>query len=357
MRALEEVSHVEHGDSQPEASVDDYAPGDEKVAHQLEDPEWIAAQRRYLRKLDLKILPMVSLLYFFEYLDRANVSNVRLYGYNKGKDTPSDGIGPGKKSLSPSLWQMVVMIFYWIAFGVCGWSITSMLQTTASNLSGALACRVFIGAFEGLFGTGIVYYLSLWYHRTEMGLRVFWFLGPTSIAGAFGGLIAFKRKHVIWTITDWKLYAQTAIYLPTAALLSSISGFLPATISIPPYAAAFALMFIVSYSSDHFKERGRHIAALIVVFAIAYALLATLPEPQLRGKYACVCIAVACVYATYPPSHAWVVNSFGNETKRAIGIGLYTAIGNLGSLANPVPGATVDVTELADRSPQFRFMT
>jgi MFS family permease len=51
------------------------------------------------------------------------------------------------------------------------------------NLAGLLVCRVFIGVFEGLFGTGIVYYLSLWYHRSEMGVRVFWFLGPTAIAG------------------------------------------------------------------------------------------------------------------------------------------------------------------------------
>lgn len=40
-----------------------------------------------------------------------------------------------------------------------------------------------------------------------------------------------QRKHVIWTVTDWKLYAQTAVYLPTAALLSSISGFLPTVIT------------------------------------------------------------------------------------------------------------------------------
>lgn len=58
-----------------------------------------------------------------------------------------------------------------------------MLQNVTFNLSGELACRVFLGVFEGLFGTGIVYYLSLWYHRTEMGMRVFWFLGPTAIAG------------------------------------------------------------------------------------------------------------------------------------------------------------------------------
>jgi MFS transporter, ACS family, DAL5 transporter family protein len=177
--------------------------------------------------------------------------------------------------------------------------------------------------------------------------------------------------------------------------------------TVPPYACAFALMFLASWSSDRRKERGIHIAVLMSVGTIAYALLATLPETQLKGKYACVCIAVACVYATYPPTHAWAANNFGNETKRAVGMGLYTAIGNLGSIAGtwfypatdapqfrkghfvcmglaiatavlslansyilgrinkyrdekfgkPVPGASVDVTELADKSPHFRFIT
>lgn len=145
----------------------------------------------------------------------------------------------------------------------------------------------------------------------------------------------------------------------------------------------------------------------MTVAVIAYALLATLPESKLGGKYACVCIAVSCVYATYPCTHAWAANNFGNETKRAVGMGLYTSIGNLGSIAGsffypasgapqfrkghfvcmglsiatavfalanslvlrainkhrdkkygkPTPGAAVDVTELADRSPQFRFVT
>lgn len=177
--------------------------------------------------------------------------------------------------------------------------------------------------------------------------------------------------------------------------------------TVPPYACAFVVMFVISWSSDRYKERGLHITALMVVATVMYALLATLPEDQLHGKYACVCIVVSCVYATYPPTHAWAANNFGNETKRAIGMGLYTAIGNLGAIAGtwvypsneapqfkkghlvcmglaiatavlslgnslalgminrhkdkkfgkPVVGASVDVTELADDSPHFRFIT
>jgi hypothetical protein len=46
----------------------------QKAADLVDDPEWILAQKRYLRKLDLTILPMISTLYFFEYLDRGNIA-------------------------------------------------------------------------------------------------------------------------------------------------------------------------------------------------------------------------------------------------------------------------------------------
>jgi hypothetical protein len=38
----------------------------------------------------------------------------------------------------------------------------------------------------------------------------------------------------------------------------------------------------------------------MITAGICYALLANLPSPNLKGKYACMCIAAACVYATFP---------------------------------------------------------
>ncbi|KAE8393075.1 major facilitator superfamily domain-containing protein [Aspergillus alliaceus] len=445
----------------------------EKEAPFSDDPEWNTAQNRYLRKLDYIILPTISALYFFEYLDRGNIANAKHYGYSNGYATYHHGIGPGDGMLSSTQWQLVVMIFYvslvlfqvpgcigyrifspskWVAFGVCGWAMTSMLQCTAYNLAGALVCRVFIGflkptavagAFGGLIAFGIGHIDGSvpnwkWLFLIEalpcfcLGLFCLYWLpdrpmGNSRFCGqdqqiaearykneSFDKAGKIQKRHVFWVFTDWRLYVQAAVYLPTAALLSSISGFLPTIISnlgyskpatanlmtVPPYAAAFVLMLVTSYSSDHFRERGTHITGLMIVATIAYALLATLPEHQLKGKY-------ACVYATYPPSHAWAANNFGNETKRAIGMGYYTALGNLGSIAGsffypstvgaqfkkghficmglaiatgiialgnslllrainnyrdrkfgkPEAGVAVDVTELADNSPMFRFIT
>ncbi|KAL6408708.1 major facilitator superfamily transporter [Ilyonectria robusta] len=39
-----------------------------------ESPEWKAAERRVVRKLDMTLMPMVWILYMFNYLDRNNIA-------------------------------------------------------------------------------------------------------------------------------------------------------------------------------------------------------------------------------------------------------------------------------------------
>lgn len=102
--------------------------------------------------------------------------------------------------------DFVVLTFgQWIAFSVCSWCVVVLFQCLCSSYAGLLVCRILLGTFEGLFGTGIVYYLTLWYRRDEMGLRVFWFLGPTAIAGAFGGLISYGTGKIASDIPKWKI--------------------------------------------------------------------------------------------------------------------------------------------------------
>lgn len=39
-----------------------------------DDPQWITTEKRLVRKLDMTLLPMVWLLYMFNYLDRNNIA-------------------------------------------------------------------------------------------------------------------------------------------------------------------------------------------------------------------------------------------------------------------------------------------
>lgn len=51
-------------------------------------------------------------------------------------------------------------------------------------------CRFFVGCVEAAFVPGVLYYLSRWYTRKEMQLRVTILNAGNLAAQAFGGLIA-----------------------------------------------------------------------------------------------------------------------------------------------------------------------
>ncbi|KIJ36293.1 hypothetical protein M422DRAFT_782228 [Sphaerobolus stellatus SS14] len=164
-------------------------------------------ERRLLRKLDNRLLPLTCLLYLFAYLDRTNLGNARLQGL------PKDLLGgdpTGKRFdwvnsaffFSYILCQVpatVIMKLFrpriWIGCVAIGWSICSVLMSSSFNFAGIMVARVGLGVFEAGFGPAIPIYLSLFYTKSELGLRMAYWFGFAAVAGAFGGLIAFGVQH------------------------------------------------------------------------------------------------------------------------------------------------------------------
>lgn len=56
------------------------------------------------------------------------------------------------------------------------------------NFPGFLAARFFLGVTESGFAPGVLYYLSMWYKRSEQHYRVALFFAAPTLAGAFGGI-------------------------------------------------------------------------------------------------------------------------------------------------------------------------
>ena len=63
------------------------------------------------------------------------------------------------------------------------------------NYSGFLASRFFLGVAESGLFPGVVFYFSMWYRRKERQYRISLFFSAASLAGAFGGILAY-----VWTI-------------------------------------------------------------------------------------------------------------------------------------------------------------
>lgn len=155
--------------------------------------------RSILFKLDTRILPILALLFLCSFLDRTNVGNAKILGlqndlnitghqYDIGltvfyltyicSELPSNLI---IKKASPKIWLPTLTMV---------WGIITMCLGFVRNFAGFVAVRAILGVAEGGLLPGMVLYLSFFYKRSDLALRIGLFYTAASLSGAFGGLLA-----------------------------------------------------------------------------------------------------------------------------------------------------------------------
>ncbi|KAJ2725969.1 hypothetical protein GGI07_000897 [Coemansia sp. Benny D115] len=179
-------------------------------------PERDAIVKRLKFKLDMRLIPHLAILYLFNALDRGNIGNARLAGLEK--DTHLKGNDfynalsffffgytlsqiPNMfiiKKVTPRVLVGVTMVLW----GVCS---TSM--AAATNHSGLMATRFFMGIFESGVGMGAPIIISYFYMRNELAWRSAMYYGSATFAGAFGGLIAYgvTKNMSNESLAPWKI--------------------------------------------------------------------------------------------------------------------------------------------------------
>ena len=68
--------------------------------------------------------------------------------------------------------------------------LATVCQGLVTNFGGLLATRFFLGLFETGMFPGSFYVIGMWYRRPEAQKRFSFFFSSTTLAGAFGGLLA-----------------------------------------------------------------------------------------------------------------------------------------------------------------------
>ncbi|KAI0675233.1 MFS general substrate transporter [Trametes maxima] len=166
----------------------------------------IAAERRLVRRLDLRIVPASMFLYFLCCIDRFNIGNAKILN-----DTAADSLAQ-TLDLSDRQYTIALMIFFisyaifetpsnyllkkykpsrWLAFLMFGWGATTMLTAACQNYGSLVALRFLLGAFEAGLFPGIVYLLTFWYKPNERAVRIALIVACATLGGAFGGAIAY----------------------------------------------------------------------------------------------------------------------------------------------------------------------
>ncbi|EXJ68736.1 uncharacterized protein A1O5_08530 [Cladophialophora psammophila CBS 110553] len=158
-------------------------------------------QKKILRRIDWRILPIVGAVYFISIMDRNNLGSAAIAGMTKDLEL---SVGMRYSILTLSFFPTYILfelpstvVIRWITprwhlSTIClTWGVLLIIMGFLNDWKDMVGLRVILGFLEAGFFPGCMYFLSTWYTRYEMHKRysLWYFMG--SSASAFAGILAY----------------------------------------------------------------------------------------------------------------------------------------------------------------------
>lgn len=171
-------------------------------------------ERAVRRKLDTRLVLFVALLYMMSFLDRSNIGNAKVAGLSRDLH-----LTDAQFSWLLSAFYITYILFEWmtlcyrlfpahiyIACCVLGWGVVASLQSLATGFPYLLVLRALLGIAEAAF-VGMPIFLSFFFRRDELALRVGLFISAAPLAEAFASSLAYAIVSLgdRSAIASWRL--------------------------------------------------------------------------------------------------------------------------------------------------------
>lgn len=178
--------------------------------------DWSAAEEHALvKKLDFRIIPMMSIVFALSLLDRANISAAYISGMNKDL-AMAEG---ARYSIALLVFFPAYVIFQlpsnlvirrigariWLSFLILGFGITVLGMGFVKSWIPLAVLRALLGAFEAGLLPGCIYLVACWYRTFETAKRISIFYMSSITAVGFGGIFAYALQLI--SVSDG-MYAQ-----------------------------------------------------------------------------------------------------------------------------------------------------
>ncbi|CAH0046289.1 unnamed protein product [Clonostachys solani] len=180
-----------------------------------------AKSKQLVRRQDYRIIPLSAAIYLLCYLDRSNIGNAKVLNSTTGDDLLT------RTHMTAYQYTIALMIFLiayaifevpsnyflkkvrpsrWIAFLMLSWGSITVGFAGVQSYAGIVVVRFLLGVFEAGLFPGLVYYLTFWYRPEERSIRVAAILASATLAGAFGGAIAYGVGHMnqVQGLSGWR---------------------------------------------------------------------------------------------------------------------------------------------------------
>jgi MFS family permease len=166
----------------------------------------LAWERKVMRRVDIRLLPLLGLLYSFSLIDRSNLASARLVGMAKDLHL----LVGARYSIISCLFFVPYVLFQipgnvfvrrfgamkWMTGIAIAWGVVELAMGFVKTWVQLLVLRILLGLFEASFFPAMLFIITTWYKRHEVQQRIAVFYIISSIAGGFSPIIAWGISHL-----------------------------------------------------------------------------------------------------------------------------------------------------------------
>ncbi|KAH7267794.1 major facilitator superfamily domain-containing protein [Fusarium redolens] len=361
--------------------------------HPIEDEQFKQTSRRIVRKLDFTLMPIIWLLYLFNYLDRTAIAQAKLNGIEKDLNLTGAQFSTAVSILNVGYMVMQIpsnMILtrvrpsIYLPIWACVWSAVSASTAAVDNFGHLITVRCLL-AFSGLIAAGV--FSNLDQVRGLAGWRwLYIIIGSVNFMLALCALVLLpdfpesntgsqkwlfteeelrvanqriamdripqeSNRSVWWgfkrAVTDYRtwvfifmLICNHAAYGFNYFYPSIVSGFglgsrtITLLCTAPPFLIGAIASLFISWSSDKRNERSYHIAIPMGISVVGFVIsVSTLNGP---ARYVASFLYVTGCFAANGLVYSWAAGVL-NQTpeKKAVATSMINVIAQLGNIMSP----------------------
>ena len=214
-----------------------------------------ALVRSGVRRAGRRLIPLLILLYFVNYLDRVNIAFAGPNGMNDelGLSATAFGVAAGVFFIGYLLLEVPSNLMLhrfgarrWIARILATWGIVATAMAFTPNSTVLIVLRFLLGVAEAGFFPGIILYLTYWFPAAQRARMTAWFMTAIPISTALGAVLSTLIIHYadgLFGLSGWRV--MFLIEGIPAVVLAFVTWFLltdrPGTASWLPEAEREAL--------------------------------------------------------------------------------------------------------------------
>ena len=167
-----------------------------------------------LRKITLRLIPFLFILYIVAWLDRVNVGFAGLQmNADLGFSSAAFGFGSGVFFLGYCLFEVPSNLVLhrvgarrWISRIMITWGVISAAMMFVRSTPAFYTLRFLLGAAEAGFFPGVVYYLSHWYPEGQRARAIAAFMTAVPVSGVIGGPLsgALLTLNGLFGLAGWQ---------------------------------------------------------------------------------------------------------------------------------------------------------